>query len=41
MTIIADEGVDRQVVEQLRRENHEVIYIAELSPGVSDDEVLQ
>jgi len=41
MKIVADEGVDRQVVEQLRRENHEVIYVAELAPGISDDEVLQ
>lgn len=40
MKIVADEGVDRQVVEELRRENHEVTYIAELAPGVSDDDVL-
>lgn len=41
MKIVADEGVDRQVVEQLRRENHEVIYVAELAAGISDDEVLR
>jgi hypothetical protein len=38
MKIVADEGVDRQVVEELRRENRELTYIAELSPGLSDDE---
>jgi len=41
MKIVADEGVDRQVVEGLRRENHEVIYVAELAPGINDDEVLR
>jgi predicted nuclease of predicted toxin-antitoxin system len=41
MKIVADEGVDRQVVEALRGENHDVTYIAELAPGISDEEVLQ
>jgi len=30
MKIVAYEGVDRQIVEELRRENHEVTYVAEL-----------
>jgi predicted nuclease of predicted toxin-antitoxin system len=41
MKIVADEGVDCQIVEELRRENHEVIYVAELAPGITDDEVLR
>ena len=41
MKIVADEGIDRQVVERLRRESHEVIYVAELAPGINDDGVLQ
>jgi predicted nuclease of predicted toxin-antitoxin system len=41
MKIVADEGVDRQIVEALRRENHEVIYVAELAPGITDDEALR
>jgi predicted nuclease of predicted toxin-antitoxin system len=40
MKIVADEGVDRQVVEGLRRDKHEVSYIAEFAPGMSDYEVL-
>jgi len=40
MKIGADEGVDRQIVEKLRSENHKVIYIPELAPGIKDDEVL-
>jgi predicted nuclease of predicted toxin-antitoxin system len=40
MNLIADEGVDRQIVELLRNEGHEVLSIAELKPGISDDEVI-
>jgi len=39
--LVADEGVDRAVVERLRRDGHDVLYVAELSPSVPDDEVLQ
>src|SRR5436190_10071923 len=41
MNLVADEGVERQIVEQLRQEGHAVIYVAELAPSISDDEVLQ
>lgn len=41
MNLLADEGVDRAVVERLRQEGHDVVYVAELSPSVTDDEVLQ
>ena len=41
MNLVADEGVDRAVVERLRPDGHEVIYVAELSPSVSDEEVLR
>ena len=41
MNLVADEGVDRSIVEELRREGHAVVYIAELAPSISDDEVLQ
>ena len=41
MNLVADEGVDRAVVERLRRDGHEVVYVAELSPSVADEEVLQ
>ena len=40
MTFLADENVDRQIVERLRLDNHEVVYIAEMSPGVMDETVL-
>ena len=40
MNLVADESVDRQVVESLRRENHAVWYIPDIEPGTSDDNVL-
>lgn len=41
MNFVADEGVDRQIVDRLRQNGHTVVYVAELSPSISDDEVLQ
>ncbi|MCD6290750.1 MAG: DUF5615 family PIN-like protein [Anaerolineae bacterium] len=40
MKILADEGVDRPIVERLRRSSHQVWYVAEMEPGISDDVVL-
>lgn len=41
MILVADEGVDHAVVERLRRDSHDVVYVAELSPSISDEEVLR
>jgi len=41
VNLVADEGVDRAVVERLRHDGHEVVYVAELSPSVTDEEVLR
>ncbi len=40
MKFLADENLDRQIVERLRQDGHFVWYIAEMEPGVSDDVVL-
>lgn len=40
MNFLADEGVDRQIVERLRLDNHEVLYVAEIERSISDEEVL-
>jgi len=40
MKFIADENVDRQVVERLREAGHLVSYVAEIDPGTSDEDVL-
>ncbi len=41
MNLVADENIDRGVVERLRRDGHAVDWIAELSPSVTDEEVLR
>ena len=41
MNFIADENIDRQIVERLRDDGHFVWYVAEMAPSISDDEVLQ
>lgn len=41
MNILADESVDRQIVERLRQDGHDVLYVAEVEPSISDDVVLE
>ena len=41
MNLVADEGVDRPVVERLRQDGHHVVCVAEMSPSAPDEEVLQ
>jgi predicted nuclease of predicted toxin-antitoxin system len=41
MNLLADENVDRQIVERLRQDGHCVVYVAEIAPSVSDDLVLE
>ncbi len=40
MNFVADESVDHPIVERLRREGHQVSYVAELGPGMPDEAVL-
>ena len=40
MKLLADEGVEQYLVQALRTAGHNVDYVAELAPGMSDDEVL-
>ncbi|MCI0722504.1 MAG: DUF5615 family PIN-like protein [Acidobacteria bacterium] len=41
MNLLADESVDRPIVDRLRQEGYDVAYVAELSPSVTDNAVLQ
>jgi predicted nuclease of predicted toxin-antitoxin system len=41
VNFVADEGIDRPIVERLRQDGHAVFYVAELSPGVPDEDVLE
>lgn len=40
MNFLADESVDRQIVERLRQDGHQVWCVAEMEPGISDEDVL-
>lgn len=40
MNFLADESVDRQIVDRLREESYVVLYVAEMEPGISDETVL-
>jgi predicted nuclease of predicted toxin-antitoxin system len=41
VNLFADESVDWPVVERLRENSHDVAYVAELAPSITDDEVLR
>ena len=40
MKSLADESVDKYIVLRLRDDGHRVEYVAEMSPGIMDEEVL-
>ena len=40
MKFLADESLDALIVERIRQDGYPVIYIAEIAPSISDDEVL-
>ena len=40
MNLLADESVDKPIVDRLRRDGHIVLYIAELDPSIDDNAVL-
>jgi predicted nuclease of predicted toxin-antitoxin system len=40
VNVVADEDVDGPIVQRLRADGHDVVYIAELSPRAVDDAVL-
>ena len=40
MKLLADESVDRPIVDRLRADGHFVSYVAEIDPSIDDDAVL-
>lgn len=40
MNFLADESIDKQIVDILRKEGYAVDYVAEIEPSISDDVVL-
>lgn len=41
MKLLADESVDRQIVERLRQDGHDVTYVVEMEPSITDEAVLR
>ncbi len=39
MNLLADESVDGQVVERLRQDGHQVLYVAELQSGIDEHSI--
>ena len=39
MNLVVDESVDRIVVDALRRDGHNILYISEFAPSINDDTV--
>lgn len=40
MKIVADENIDKEIVDRLRADGHDVLFIAEDDPGIDDQTVL-
>ncbi len=40
MNLLADESVDKPIVDRLRQNGHAVLYIADINPSIDDDTVL-
>jgi predicted nuclease of predicted toxin-antitoxin system len=41
LKVVCDEGVDRPIVDALRAAGHDVSYVAEMDPGIADEDVLE
>lgn len=41
MNLLADENIDKPLVDGLRLDGHNVLHVLEMEPGITDAEVLQ
>jgi len=41
MQFLADENLEKPIVDWLREEGHDVIYIAEEAPSIKDEKIIQ
>lgn len=41
MSLLADENIEQQIVQRLRQDGHQVLYVIEMEPSITDDVVLQ
>src|SRR2546430_743719 len=40
MKLFADESIEKEIVQRLRKENHQVLHVQEIQPGLADEDVL-
>ena len=40
MKVVGDESIDKQIVDRLLSDGHNVVFVAELDPGIEDEAVL-
>ena len=40
MNLVVDESVDRRIVDALRQDGHNVLYVSEFAPSIVDQKVL-
>jgi len=40
MIFLADENIDLQIVQKIRADGHDVLFVCEMEPGIRDDQVL-
>jgi hypothetical protein len=38
--ILADENIDLPIIDQLRKDGHNVLFIKEMQPGMPDEKVI-
>ncbi len=41
MTFLADENIDQEIIDRLRRDGYVVLAVAEMAPSIDDDTVLR
>ena len=41
MEFIADESIDKQIVDCLRKNGYTLLYVAEMEPGITDEVILR
>jgi predicted nuclease of predicted toxin-antitoxin system len=41
VNLLADENIDRPIIDRLRKAGHQVLSVAEMAPGVTDDFIIE
>lgn len=41
MKFLANENIDKPIVDRLRKDGHAILYVIEMEPGITDNEVMR